>query len=581
MSEPINYAEVANSYAQDVLDGTIAACVYVKQACKRHLDDLERSKNESGFEFEFNAKLAAKACRFIELLPHVKGELANRRELILLEPWQIFIVANLFGWVDFDGKRRYRYAYVEVSRKNAKSTLAAGIGLYMAFADGEMGAEVYSAATTRDQARVVFETAQSMMRKRFDMAKALDIDVTAHAVSSLRTASTFKAVSRDYGGNLDGLNIHCAVIDELHAHKSNDTYEVMATGMGAREHPLLFAITTAGFILDGVCYENRTLVVKVLSGLESHDRYFGIIYTIDEGDDWQDPESWKKANPNYGVSVYKESLEAEYQRARISPDSQADFLTKHLCIWVAARSGWLNMQDWDDAANKSLKRSQFVGVPCFTGLDLASKVDLAAKVNLFVRREGEQSHYYFFADFYINRAQLDNANNPNQKRYLEWERQGWLTVTDGNITDFARIERDIIDDHINYGVQEVGYDPFNATYIAMRLLEQEVPMIEVKQRKEFLSEPMKWIQALLSSDRIHHDGNPILRWCMANVTVKRDANDNIFPRKESDDGKIDGAVAAIIATNRGQFYDETGDLPSNDFSAQLDDYLSDFISIKG
>lgn len=581
MSDPIAYANIATHYARDITDGTIDSCVYVKQACKRHLTDLDRAANESGFEFMFDAKLAAKACRFIELLPHVKGELANRRELILLEPWQIFIIANIFGWVDFDGKRRYRYAYVEVPRKNAKSTLAAGIGLYMAFADGEMGAEVYSAATTRDQARVVFETAQGMMRKRHDMQKALGIEVTAHAVSSINTESTFKAVSRDYGGNLDGLNIHCAVIDELHAHKSNDTYEVMATGMGAREQPLLFAITTAGFILDGVCYENRTLVVKVLSGLESHDRYFGIIYTIDDGDDWQDPNSWRKANPNYGVSIYKESLEAEYQRARISPESQADFLTKHLCIWVAARSGWLNMQDWDDAADSKLKPRQFVGDPCFIGLDLASKVDLAAKVKLFIKDVDGESHYYFFADFYINRAQLDNPNNPNQKRFIEWERQGWLTITDGNITDFARIERDIIEDSVTFNIQETGYDPFNATYLAMRLSEQGILMVEVKQRKEFLSEPMKWIGALLTSHRLHHDGNPVLRWCMGNVTVKRDANDNIFPRKESEDNKIDGAVAAIIATNRGQFYDETGDLPSNDFNKQLDDYLSDFVIIKG
>ena len=343
MSDAIAYANIATQYATDVTDGTIDACVYVRQACQRHLNDLNRAANESGFEFEFNSQLAAKACRFIELLPHVKGELANKRELILLEPWQIFIVANLFGWVDFEGKRRYRYAYVEVPRKNAKSTLAAGIGLYLGFADGEMGAEVYSAATTRDQARIVFETAQSMVRKRPDMQKAMGMEVTAHAVSSIATASTFKAVSRDYGGNLDGLNVHAALIDELHAHKSNDTYEVMATGMGAREQPILFAITTAGFILDGVCYEQRTLVTKVLSGLESHDRYFGIIYTIDDADDWRDPASWRKANPNYGVSVHKDALAAEYQRAAISPDAQADFLTKHLCVWVAARSGWLKI----------------------------------------------------------------------------------------------------------------------------------------------------------------------------------------------------------------------------------------------
>ena len=238
-------------------------------------------------------------------------------------------------------------------------------------------------------------------------------------------------------------------------------------------------------------------------------------------------------------------------------------------------------QDWDDAADKLLVAGLLAKYPCFGGIDLASKVDLAAKTKLFVKKIDGESHYYFFADFYINRAQLDNANNPNQKRYIEWERQGWLTVTDGNITDFERIERDIIADSEQFDMQETGFDPFNATYLAMRLNEQGVSMVEVPQRVAYLSEPMKHLQALLTSKRVHHDGNPILRWCMGNVTVKKDANDNIFPRKESDASKIDGAVAAIIATNRAQYYDETGDLPSKDFESQLSDYLTDFVSFRG
>ena len=578
MTDIIAYANIASEYAHDVISGRVDACVYVRQACQRFIDDLAKTQ-KSGYEFEFDTKRVEKACRFIELMPHIKGELANKKELILLEPWQIFIVANLFGWVDFDGYRRFRFAYVEVPRKNAKSTLAAGIALYMAFADGEQGAEVYSAATTRDQARIVFETAQGMVRKRPDMQKAMGIEVSSHAVSQQKSMSTFKPVSRDYGGNLDGLNVHCGVIDELHAHKSNDTYEVIATGMGARTQPLLFAITTAGFNLDGVCYQQRTLVIKVLSGVESHDRYFGIIFTMDDGDDWTDPKTWRKANPNYGISVSKDALEAACIRAQIDPEALTDFLTKHLCVWVAARSGWLNMDMWAKAGDSSLKESDFVNDPCFMGLDLASKQDLASKNKIFVRTIDGEQHYYWFSDNYINRARLD-AQHRNQKLYQMWERQGWLTVTDGNITDFERIERDLYDDNQNYDIVECGYDPFNAVYFAMRAIENNVNMVEVPQNVKHLSEPMKWVSAMLTAGRLHHPNNPVLTWGMGNVTVKADANGNIFPRKESDDSKIDPALAGIIASNRAYHFAETGNLPSNDFSSQLDDYLSDFVSVR-
>ena len=566
-----DFSAICHQYALDVNSEKISACLYVKQAVKRYLNDLEKTD----WQWHFDKNKVDHVCRFIELLPHTQGKWATARQRIVLEPFQVFIVANIFGWVDGDGRRRYRYAYVEMPRKNGKSTLLAAVGLYCAFIEGEQGAQVYSAATTRDQARIVWEEAQRMVNRLPKLQSAFDVKAGQHSIFSTNTASSFKALSRDQGGNQDGLNVHCALVDELHAHKSSEMLDVLESATGAREQPVVIMITTAGFDLHGVCYRERQTVIDILADKVGHDRYFGIIYTIDDGDDWTSPDTWRKANPNYGVSVSEDALVAACEKAKLQPTAQTNFLTKHLCVWVNARSSWMDMQLWAACADKHLSPEQFVGCPLFIGLDLASKSDLAGKVRVFMRPHGEEQHFYVFSDQYINE---ETAELPTNRQYLAWARQGYLTLTDGNVTDFAQIEQDILEDFTVFDLKEVGFDPFNAVYIAQRLQAAGVSVVEIPQQTRFLSEPMKWIEVLVRSGRLHHNGDPVLSWAISNVTVKPDANDNIFPRKDTPENKIDPAVALINAMARAIHFDEVGSL-DNSSDAAMDDYLRDFVRV--
>ena len=297
----MNYVERAWAYAEGVVAGVIPACLYVRQACQRQLADLENPPTG----YRFDPDRASEICRFTELCKHIKGPLASRGETLKLEGWQVFILTTVFGWVDENGNRRFRHVYIEVPRGNGKSALSSTVGLFMLALDGEAGAEVYSAATTRDQARIVFRDAQAMARKMPLFLSRMGIEVTAQAIVQARSSSSFKALSAD-GHTLDGLNIHLAVVDELHAHKSRDVHDVLESGMGKRPQSLLWEITTAGFNKHGICYEVRDYAIKVLAGTvddQAATATFAIVYTIDEGDDPYTEDALRKANPNWGVSV--------------------------------------------------------------------------------------------------------------------------------------------------------------------------------------------------------------------------------------------------------------------------------------
>jgi phage terminase large subunit-like protein len=311
----MDYVAVAQEYIEGVLSGAIPACKWVKLACHRQVDDLAR-QGSADFRYRFDAERAAHPCRFIEKLPHVKGKWSSPK--IRLEPWQIFILTTVFGWVKADGCRRFRVAYIETPRKNAKSTLSSGVALFMLAADGEPGAEVYSVATKRDQARIVFDDARRMVERIEGIRLRFGLKAFAHAITVDGTASKFCALASE-ADSLDGLNLHCGVIDELHAHKTRAVWDVLDSATGSRTQPLVWAITTAGFNQTGICYEQRGYVTQVLQRLHADESYFGIIYTIDlpekgpdgkeiPGDDWTTEAAWRKANPNYGVSVLPDDI---------------------------------------------------------------------------------------------------------------------------------------------------------------------------------------------------------------------------------------------------------------------------------
>ena len=319
----------ANKYARDIVAGKIPACAEVIQTCERHLNDLNKEKNED-FLYRFDKEAAERVCNFIQLLPHTKGKWARERKLIELEPWQKFIFCCVFGWVKkSSGMRRFTEAYCEIPRKNGKSVIAAGIANYMLCADGEYGAEVYCGASTEKQAWEVFRPAKLMLEKTPALVKQAGIDIMAKNISIPKDGSRLEPLIGNPG---DGSSPSCALIDEYHEHDAPDLYETMITGMGSREQPLAFIITTAGFNLGGPCYEKRRQAQQMLNGAMPNDELFGIIYTIDTDDDWQKPSTLIKANPNYGVSVGEEFLLKQQQDAIRYPSRTNGFLTKHLNV---------------------------------------------------------------------------------------------------------------------------------------------------------------------------------------------------------------------------------------------------------
>lgn len=539
-----DYVAIARGYSEGVLSGKTASCEWVKKACRRQLDDLARRD----FVYRYDEKKASRVCRFIEKLPHIKGKWAKAGGRIELQPWQVFILTTAFGWVSREtGLRRFKTAYLEMPRKNGKSSMSSGVGIYCCCADGEEGGEIYSAATTRDQAKIVWQDAWHMVERSPGLKAAFGVSTTAHAISQVRTASRFQALSAE-GNSLDGLNIHCAIVDELHAHRTRKVFDVLETATGARSQPLLWLITTAGSDRSGICYEQRTYLTKILDGVVKDETYFGVIYTIDDGDDWSDPKVWAKANPNYGISVFPDDIARLCAKALKMPSAQNNFLTKRLSVWVNADSAYFNMVELAKCADPKLEAEDFRGEPCWIGIDLASRRDIAPRMQLF-RREG---HFYCFGRYFLPETEIEESKN---SQYTGWAREGWITATPGNITDYGYIEEDLRELASKFQIMEVAYDPFQATQFATRMLAEGFPMVEMRAIVKTFSEPMKHLDALISEGKFHFNGDPVLTWMFSNVVAHTDNKDNVYPKKERPENKIDGVVALLMCLGRAMAAD--------------------------
>lgn len=537
----------ANKYARDVVAGRIPACKWVRLACQRHVDEQKAAKTRA-FPYRFDRDAAERACAFIQLLPHTKGKWARERKLITLEPWQLFIFSVLFGWMSKrSGQRRYREAYIEVPRKNGKSVIAAGVATYMLAADGEYGAEVYCGATTEKQAWEVFRPAKLMLQKSPALVSAAGIEVMAKNISIPGDGSRLEPMIGDPG---DGSSPSCAIVDEFHEHQSPSLYETMLTGMGARDQPLMFIITTAGFNLAGPCYDKRRQAQQMLDGVVDNPELFALIYTIDEGDDWQSPDVLRKANPNFGVSVSEEFLLKAQRDAIQYPSRQNSFLTKHLDVWVSARSAWLNMATWLAAGDDSMSLEQMEGEPCWLGVDLASKTDIAAIGLIFRKvREDAKVEWRAFVRSYLPEGAIERASS-NRAAYEGWVNSGHLIITDGEELDFEVIRQDILDLSSRFDVQEVAYDPWRATQLAHQLMQEGAPVIEYRNTVQNMSPAMREMEAAVTGGRFTHPADPLLTWMASNVVAKADAKENIYPRKEAADNKIDGIIALLMALGR-------------------------------
>lgn len=547
-----NYGATAERYARDVTAGKIPACRWVRLACQRHLNDLQAAKAK-GYPYRFDAKAAAKACSFIELLPHVKGKWASARELLVLSPWQVFKTACIFGWLrKSDGLRRFRKVLLLEPRKNGKSAWAAAVGLYMLAMDGEHGSEVYSGATTEKQAWEVFRPARSMALKTPAFLNACGVSVNAQSVHVIENESRFEPIIGRPG---DGSSPHCAIIDEYHEHDTDDMVSTMETGMGAREQPLMMIITTAGSNVAGPCYQAVVEARRMLDGIVDDPELFALMYGIDTsigkpedegfqpGDDWTRPETLRKANPNFDVSVKGEFLLSQQRDAINNARKASAFRTKHLNEWVFAKEAYFNIAKWMASA-ENINMADFAGQPCTVGLDLASKVDIAAAVFLFRKPTGG---FAAFGRFYLPEKTIELESTGN---YVTWQRAGRLIQTDGDMIDHGRILDDLVEASKSYTIESIGYDPAQATMLVTELQAQGLPVVEFRHTVLTMSEPMKEVEALIRSGKIAHDGDPCFAWQIGNVVAKEDAKDNVYPRKERPENKIDAAVALIMAMGR-------------------------------
>ena len=550
----LSYGEIATQYARDVVEGRIPSCKWHRLACARHLKDLDRAGSDS-FPYVFNPELtdsngkayrpAERICAFGELMPHIKGDWAARGQLIELGAWQIFILASIFGWVHRETfKRRFRAADLIVPRKNAKSTKAAVVGLFMLAVDGEFGAEVYSGATSEYQAMEVFRPALLMARATPRYLDRYGVSANASNLAVVEKNSKFEPVIGKPG---DGSSPSCAIVDEYHEHKTSELYDTMQTGMGARSQPLMFVITTAGSDIGGPCYMHQVELQKILEGVIEDEQRFGIIFTVDEGDDWTSEDALIKANPNFGVSVDADFLRAQQRAAINDPRKQNTFKTKHLNVWVAAASPWLNLYNLQKAGDDTLTLESFAGEECVVGLDLASKQDIASAVFEFKREIDGETHYYAISKNYVPQAAVDKPENAH---YQAWVNAGHLIVTPGNMIDLEQIQEDILAAAGTVLVREVAKDQWGGQQLGANLAAEGFEVVDIPQQVRYLSEPMKDIQALVDAGRFHHDDNPCYVWQMSNVEVAPDRNENIFPRKLRASNKIDAAVGNILAHAR-------------------------------
>jgi phage terminase large subunit-like protein len=543
--------EMGLQFARDVVRGKKPAGRYVILACQRHLDDLAASRKKE-FKWKFDAAAADRKIRAIELMPHTKGEWAFKRQLVTLEPWQIFGLMCTFGWLNKrTNKRRFRESYWEVPRKNGKSVVAAGVGIGMFAFDDEFGAEVYSGATTEKQAWEVFRPARLMVKRSPMLIEAAGIEVNASNLNKPLDGSRFEPLIGNPG---DGSSPSCAIVDEYHEHDSAALYETMLTGMGARRQPLMFVITTAGANIAGPCYDKRRQVIEMLEGTVLDDELFGWIWTIDEDDDWTDPGVLAKANPNIGVSVYQDYLESQQRRGIQSARFTNTFKTKHLNVWTSAKAGYFNLETWKKCEDTSLTLEQFEGQDCILGLDLARKLDLNSMARLFWRLIAGKMHYYSVAPrFWVPEDTVkDTENRRMAERYQKWVNTGHLLETAGAEIDYRDIQAEATDANHTCPVQCVPMDPHGATNLAHQLEDEGLTPVTIIQNYTNMSDPMKELEAAIASGRFHHDGNPIMTWCVSNVVGKNlPGNDDIVrPIKQGNDNKIDGAVALIMAIGR-------------------------------
>lgn len=540
-------------YAEKVLAGEVIAGPYVIWACERHFRDLQRDDIYLDLE-EVSVHLD-----FFKLLKHWKGRWSG--QAIELEAWQMFIQGSIFGWKRrIDGMRRFRESYVEIPRKNGKSTIAGGTGIYGLALDGEQGAEIYAVATKRDQAKIVWNDARMMIQKSPALSKRINCYVGNISMAS--TASKFEPLGRD-SKTIDGLNTHMGLIDELHAWEDRLLWSQVEDSMGSRDQPLIYVITTAGVNPESLCFEKHEHAINVLDpAMEDYDddTLFVYLATVADKDAIEDPIQWAMANPNLGVSKSLEYMETQYRKACQLPGRMVDFQVKHLNIWSHAAERWLDLAPWTAAQDATLRIEDFTDAKCYLGLDLAEKNDLSAKCDLFIPGDG---NWYVFFKYWCPEQDILTRAKYDKVPYDRWVRGEHLIATPGNATDFEFIEEQIRDDVERFEVAELLYDKWKSHLIVQNLLRDEVvTAVAFYQNAEGMHPALKEIERRLLNGTLKVCPNPVTTWCASNAEVIVNAKGLIRLNKKTARKRIDGMAALANAVGGAILNRESENGPS-------------------
>lgn len=523
-----NYVDRAIAHAHAVVDGVLPSCQMVVCACRRFLSDLERD------DIWLDEKTASKACLFLEHFKHFKG--AKAGQYLKLEDWQVFVFVNIFGWKRKDtGKRRFTYADILVPRKNGKTMVASGVALYMLFMDGEAGAEVFAAAVDKEQAKLCFDGSKELLRNSFIEEQA---KVYRAEIKYPNGAGWYRPLSKDTK-NKDGLNPHCAICDERHAWSTNEIYDLIKTGMGARTQPLLFSISTAGMDTSLPYYTDVQTYKDILLGVKEKDNHFILLYVPDEGDRFDDPNTWRKVNPNLGVSVSERYMEEECAEAKMKGGSTlASFCVKNLNMWVDAPSVWI-ADDIVQSNNRPLNADELLGEECYVGIDMARKTDITAVAFWFPRFKTLK---YLFV---VPEAKVQELQD--RVDYRRWAEQGWIVVSPGAVLDEDWWMSTVLKQLDLYHVRAIAYDPWGMWNILPKFGKYSEVLMEYPQNIRYMSVPTKWFEAAVLRSELNFMQNPVIRWMMGNVVIYTDPNANIKLDKARARNKIDGVVASVDA----------------------------------
>ncbi|MDT8767947.1 terminase large subunit [Pasteurella multocida] len=550
-----------HTYAEQVKSGEIVACKRIKQAVDRYFTDLANP------DYYFDVETVAKFVKFSALCPHVKGHLY--KQPIELSDWQIFLFANILGFKYRDsGLRKYRSAYVQVARKNAKSTVAAILAnWFLVMEKGQQ--DIYTAAVSRDQARIVFDDAKKMALLSKPLNKRLTIQ--QHKMLYSQKNSLMRPLAAK-SSTIEGTNPSLAIVDEYHLHPDNSVYSALELGQGARPEGLLFAITTAGSNTISACKQHYDYCCQILDGTEKNESIFILIYELDDENEVDDPKNWIKANPNIGKSIPYKDFENTIAKARGIPSEWVEMLTKRFNVWCQGTTPWLSEGSWT-LCQRDYEESSLLHQDCYMGLDLSSTNDLTSICYTFPRGQKVR----LITRHYLPEYQLNNVANKNRAIYRQWVRQGWLRITEGDCIDYDKIRDDILKDAERFNIKMIGFDVWNATHLRTQLQSAGLDVEPFPQTYQRFSPVAKSAEVLINRQVIEHNGDPILAWALSNVVMETDANANIKPNKKKAANKIDPAIAFLISF--GTYQLEYGDLIF-ELSEEHQRVLEDFIGIE-